>query len=259
MELERKPGERRRNGAATEGPEGRGAEGSRLSSRQQKTRAELMACAMRLVGSGRLPSVAEVALGAGVSRATAYRYFPTRSKLISAVVEESLGPVRRASSDDPDGLARIRALFDQTFPRFRDFEPQLRAALQLALEHQALERAGLLEEEPFRRGHRRRILAESAAPLQPQLGARRFDRLLKAMSLVYGIESYVVLKDIWGCGDAEIARVARWACDALVDAALREAAAGRATDPARKLTPPAPPPPTRAPRSTGKASRSRAR
>ena len=223
----------------------------RLSSRQQRTRAELMACAMKLVGSGRLPSVAEVAIGAGVSRATAYRYFPSRSKLISAVVEESLGPVRQASSADPDGLARIRALFDQTFPRFRDFEPQLRAALQLALEHQALERAGLLEEEPFRRGHRRRILAESAAPLKAVLGARRFDRLLKAMSLVYGIESYIVLKDIWGCGDAEIARVARWTCDALVASALREVEAGPA------LSPRARPPATPAPPTSGAARRSR--
>src|SRR5690606_7597149 len=215
----------------------------RLSSRQLRTRETLLKCAMRLVGSGRLPSVAEVAIGAGVSRATAYRYFPTRGKLISAVVEESLGPVRQAASDDPDGLARIRTLFDQTFPRFRNFEPQLRAALQLALEHQALEHAGLLEEEPFRRGHRRRILAETAAPLERVLGARRFDRLLKAISLVYGIESYVVLKDIWGCGDAEIARVARWTADALVAAALREVGEPAAAAISPRARPPATPSP----------------
>jgi AcrR family transcriptional regulator len=184
--------------------------------------------AMRLVGSGSLPSVTDLATLAGVSRATAYRYFPSRSKLISAVVEESLGPVRRFSPSSNDGLARVRELFDSTFPRFREFEPQLRAALQLALEHQAMERAGLLEEEPFRRGHRRRILSEAAAPLRPLLGPRRFDQLLKTMSLVYGIESYIVLKDIWGCDDREIARLARWMIGALVDTALREAgAAGR--------------------------------
>ena len=41
----------------------------------------------------------------------------------------------------------------------------MRAALQLALEHESLERAGLLEEEVFRRGHRRGILRRAAAPL----------------------------------------------------------------------------------------------
>lgn len=221
--------------------------------RRLRTRRLLMDGAMLLVGSGRLPSVAEVALRAGVSRATAYRYFPTRSKLISAVVEESLGPVRRFSPSSTDGLERVRELFDNTFPRFREFEPQLRAALQLALEHQAMERAGLLEEEPFRRGHRRQILAEAAGPLKPALGARRFDQLLKAMSLVYGIESYVVLKDIWGCDDSEISRLARWMIGALVETALREASAGK------RVSRRAPPPPTPAPRRSGTSSRTRAR
>jgi hypothetical protein len=58
-------------------------------------------------------------------------------------------------------------LFKSTFPRFKEFEPQLRAAAQLALEQWALERAGLLEEEPYRRGHRIRILEHAIAPLAP--------------------------------------------------------------------------------------------
>jgi AcrR family transcriptional regulator len=197
------------------------------SSRKLRTQAVLLESAMRLVGSGSLPSVADVAALAGVSRATAYRYFPSRSKLISAVVDESLGPVRQFDSGSEDGLERVRQLFETTFPRFREFEPQLRAALQLALEHQAMQRAGLLDEEPFRRGHRRRILAQAAAPLKATLGARGFDRLLKSLSLVYGIESYVVLKDIWDCDEREISRVASWMVEALVDAALRQAPPSR--------------------------------
>ena len=62
---------------------------------------------------GDSPSVAEVAARAGVSRATAYRYFRSRSKLINAVVEDSLGPVLgRVASTNPDGRERIRELFD---------------------------------------------------------------------------------------------------------------------------------------------------
>jgi AcrR family transcriptional regulator len=174
---------------------------------------------------GDTPSVAEVAARAGVSRATAYRYFPSRSKLINAVVEDSLGPVlRRVASTNPDGRERIRELFAQTFPRFKEYEPQFRAALQLSLEHMALERAGKLVEEPYRRGHRIRILTQAAAPLRRQLGKRRFDQLVRALSLVYGIEAYVVLRDIWGSSDREIASIARWVADALVGTAMREAA-----------------------------------
>src|SRR4030095_4422105 len=98
----------------------------------------------------------------------------------------------------------------------------MRAALQLALEHEALERAGLLEEEVFRRGHRRDILRRAAAPLEGALGRAKFERLLKALSVIYGIEIYVVLKDIWGASDREVEALARWILDAIVAAALKD-------------------------------------
>ena len=49
---------------------------------------------------------------------------------------------------------------------------------------------------------------------------------MKALSLIYGIEIYVVMKDIWGAPDREIEALARWMLDAIVSAALRDAAAG---------------------------------
>ena len=177
---------------------------------------------MNLVRRGRIPSVAEVAQSACVSRATAYRYFPSRSKLVTAVVEESLGPVRRYEPQATDGLQRMRELFDKTFPRFKEFEPHLRAALQLSLEHQSLERVGLLEEEPYRRGHRREILGRALAPLKAELGVKAYDRLIKSLSVIYGIEPYVILKDIWGSNDREVESIARWMVDALIESALRQ-------------------------------------
>jgi AcrR family transcriptional regulator len=178
--------------------------------------------AMALIGSGRVPSVAEVAVRSGVSRATAYRYFPSRGKLISAVIGAGLAPVRGTRTVASDGRVALRELFEKTFPLFHRNERQMRAALQLALEHEALERAGLLEEEPFRRGHRRDILRRAAAPLRERAGKAGFERLLKALSVIYGIEIYVVLKDIWGARDREVEAIARWMLEALVDAALRE-------------------------------------
>ena len=189
----------------------------------------LLDTAMELIRQdGHIPSVAEVAVRSKVSRATAYRYFPSRSALITAVIDTSLGPVRMLASDNPDGRARVRELFVQTFPRFKEFEPQLRAAAQLSLEQWALERAGLLEEEPYRRGHRVRILEHALEPLAPQLTPAIRDRLHRALSVVYGIEPYVILKDIWGLPDREVERTALWMADALIDVALRESAAASA-------------------------------
>jgi AcrR family transcriptional regulator len=187
-----------------------------------RTFKRLLAEAVTLVRRGRIPSVAEVAQSAGVSRATAYRYFPSRSKLVSAVIAEALAPVQRAVPQAGDPKERLHQLLDRTYSRFAEYEPHMRAALQLALEHQSLEAAGLLEEEPFRRGQRTEILATTMAPLKSKLKPAAYQRLLKALAVVYGIEPMVILKDICGASDRETEAVVRWMMDALVDAALRE-------------------------------------
>jgi AcrR family transcriptional regulator len=179
--------------------------------------------AVALVRRGRIPSVAEVAQSAGVSRATAYRYFPSRSQLVSAVIAEALAPVRRAVPQQGDSKQRLHELLDRTYSRFKEYEPHMRAALQLALEHQSLEKAGLLEEEPFRRGQRTEILALTIDPLKKKLPKKTFQRLIQALAVVYGIEAMVILKDICGSSDRETEAVVRWMMDALVDAAVRKA------------------------------------
>ncbi len=197
----------------------------------------LLDTAMALIQTtGQVPSIAEVAERSKVSRATAYRYFPSRGALTSSVIETSLGPVRILSPDNLDGRERVRQLFTHTFPRFREFEPQLRAAAQLALEQSALERAGQLEEEPYRRGHRVRILEHAIEPLRLPLAVRQ--RLHRALSVIYGIEPIIILKDIWKLDDDEVQRIAFWMADSLIDAALRDAAAAAAAE--ENPPPPAP-------------------
>ena len=199
-----------------------------LSGPAVRTKELLLNAASELIRRlGHVPSIGEVAKAAGVSRATAYRYFPSRSKLIAAVVDSSLGPVRRFESQLESVDERLAELFGTTFVRFTEFEPQMRSALQLSLEHAALQAAGRLEEEPYRRGYRIDILRRTFAPLSRTMPARSVDRLCKAMSLLFGIEPYVILKDIWDCDNAEVGRIALWMANALLQEAEREAAAAR--------------------------------
>lgn len=181
---------------------------------------------MNAMLDGHVPSVAEVAVRAQVSRATAYRYFPTRSKLVTAIVHHTLQPIRSWRAEHQDGKSRVLEMFETNFPLMQAFEPQLRAAAQLSLEHWAQERAGLLEEEPYRRGHRKKILAYAVQPLKAKLAPRTVDRLQKALSIIFGIEPSVILKDIWGADDKEVIQVVRWMAEALTQAALAEHAKG---------------------------------
>jgi AcrR family transcriptional regulator len=185
-----------------------------------RTYAKLMDSAMRLVGRGYVPSIAELALEAAVSRATAYRCFPNRTRLIAAVVNHSLGNVRQFDTNERDGRTRVKELFESTFVRFAEYEPQLRAALQLALEHEAKASAGLLEEEQYHRGYRVAILDRLAKPLEAEIGKRKYKMLTQALTVVYGIEPYVVMRDILGLSTTEIEKTTFWMVDALIDKAL---------------------------------------
>ena len=183
----------------------------------------LLDTAMELIRkAGHVPSMGDLAQRSGVSRATVYRYFPSRSDLIAAVMDASLGPVRDFSSSQTDGPRRVREVFEKTFPRFQAFEPQMRAAVQLSLEQWAQIRAGTLEEEPYKRGHRVRILGNAITPMANTLQPAAQMRLHQALTVVYGIETYMILKDIWGLSDKAVEKVALWMADALVTAAINE-------------------------------------
>ena len=65
------------------------------------------------------------------------------------------------------------------------------------------------------------------APLKGRLSRPAFDRLVQALSLVFGTEAFIVLKDIWGLDGDAARRVAIWAANAIVRAASSEAAAAQ--------------------------------
>ncbi len=183
----------------------------------------MLETAIRLMQDGATPSVTEVAEAAGVSRATAYRYFPSQAALIDAVVDEGLGPILTWSTDSLDPARRVEDLFDAGLPRIESFEATFKAALKMSLEQWARNQAGTLGEEPrFRRGHRMGLLRDAISPLRESLPAAACERLAQALSLAFGVEAIIVLKDIWGLDGENTQAVVKWMASALVEAAIRE-------------------------------------
>ncbi|RUY09511.1 TetR/AcrR family transcriptional regulator, partial [Mesorhizobium sp. M7A.F.Ca.CA.004.12.1.1] len=157
------------------------------------------------------------------SRATAYRYFPSQSALVQAVVDEGLGPILTWQSTSADAERRVAELFDTAMPRIEAFEATFKAALKLSLDQWARRQAGTLGAEPaFTRGHRIDLLKDAIAPLKSRLPPRDFKRLAQALSLIFGVEVLIVLKDIWGLDSRRTRAVAQWAAGALVRAAVAE-------------------------------------
>jgi len=188
----------------------------------------MLETATRLMQGGVTPSVSEVAEAAGVSRATAYRYFPSQAALVHAVVDEALGPILTWKSASENAEERVSDLIEFSMPRIEEFEATFKAALRLSLEQWAQRQTGTFDDEPqFKRGHRVELLRQALAPLRTDLSNGQIDRLAQALSLIFGVEVLIVLKDIWGMDGKKAQAVARWAASALVRGAVAEAAMER--------------------------------
>jgi AcrR family transcriptional regulator len=190
-----------------------------------RTRRLMVETATRLMQDGAVPSVTDVAEAAQVSRATAYRYFPSQAALVHAVVDEALGPILEWKSPGGDAEAGVADLFETALPRIDAFEATFRAALKHALEQWAQRRAGTLgNEPPFKRGHRIDLLRAAIAPLGDTLPEAGLDRLAKALSLLFGIETLVIMKDIWDADAEEARALVQWMARILVRGAAADAA-----------------------------------
>lgn len=189
-----------------------------------RTRDLMVRTAVGLMQGGKTPSVSDAAGAAGVSRATAYRYFPTQSALIEAVVDHALGPILEWDNPSQDAEERVRDLLSSSSDRILEFEATFKAALGLSLDQWAQSRGDTKPNGPqFRRGHRIVLLQKALEPVRERLTEAQFGNLAKALSLTFGLEVVLVLKDIWRIDVGEMQDVAVWAARSLVRAALAEA------------------------------------
>ena len=98
----------------------------------------------------------------------------------------------------------------------------------VSLQQHAEASAGKAGNEPrLVRGHRVDILKRAIAPLAADLTPAQQDRVAQALSLVYGSEVFLVLKDIWQLELPEITDVVRWTAQAIIRQAQADAGANR--------------------------------
>ncbi|MDH4442818.1 MAG: TetR/AcrR family transcriptional regulator [Rhizobium sp.] len=174
---------------------------------KRRTRAELLRAARELTQRGLHPSVAEVADHAGISRATAYRYFSAPDEMIREAVLDAVATAIQIAPPDPDAgpeqvQAQLQHLVGQIFDMVTDNEPMFRALLA----------STVTGDSKVKRGARRiGWLTGALEPLRPRLAAADFNRLVYSLSLLTGIETLVVFKDICGLEAQEARETTLWA------------------------------------------------
>lgn len=191
---------------------------------RKRTYILLVSTALDLFEKGAMPSVSELALEAGVSRATAYRYFPTQSDLITATVNESLGPILTWRPQSEKTEERIDELLTYAFPRMFEHEGVLRAALQASLQQWAQGRSAPqdVKNKQFERGNRKDILAMVTTPMKSEYPQEIVDKVIKAFSVIYGSEIFLVLKDIWKMDNKQVTELAQWMAKAIMNQAIAD-------------------------------------
>lgn len=187
-----------------------------------RTRKDLLQAAARLLNQGRSPSLEEIAAEALVSRATAYRYFPNvEALLVEAAVDVATPEPDALFRDDNsrDPVERVQRAEAAVHDVIVANEPLLRTMLAHAIQR------GIQPDEngnlPRRQNRRAPLIEAALAPARDLLKPSDLKLLSRALALVVGPESFVVMKDVLQLDDAEARKVKRWAIRALVEAARK--------------------------------------
>jgi AcrR family transcriptional regulator len=185
--------------------------------RQQKarTRSALVAATRAFLAGGRTPTVDEAAAAAGISRTTAYRYFPNQRTLLIAAHPE-IDEISLLPADPPQDPAARLDLVLREFTRVTvEWEPQLRTSLRLSLEADA-------ERTPLRQGRAIDWISDALTPLRRTHPALDVRRLAVAIRSATGIEALIWLTDVAGYSRAEATDLMRWSAQAMLAAALAD-------------------------------------
>ncbi|MGZ5178946.1 MAG: TetR/AcrR family transcriptional regulator [Ramlibacter sp.] len=198
------------------------------ANQKERTRAAVVAAATDMLRLGLQPTVAEAAERAKVSRATAYRYFPTQDALLVEVsqMNPAAEPVEQWLSGLPAGgnaSARLQGLLATFNPIVLEEAVSLRTGLRSYLDAWLEQHRRGVQPGGIREGRRMRWLHEVLAPLKGKLPPARLKRLQQALSLTLGVEAMVVLKDVCQASDREALNTLDWAAQALLRAALEDA------------------------------------
>lgn len=198
------------------------------SNQRRRTRKDLLAAAGRMLKAGRTPDMDAVAAEAMVSRATAYRYFPSiEALLVEAPLDGTIPEpddvfAGDASTDPAQRVDKAEAALHESVYRN---EAQLRMMLAASLERAAT--GSPADGIPIRQNRRAPLIEAALAPARDRFTKSAYDKLTAALAMIFGTESMIVFSDVLGV-DAKTARkVKSWAARALVDAALEESARRR--------------------------------
>lgn len=190
------------------------------SAQKSRTRNALLVAARRLLSDNATLTIPAVAKDAGISRATAYRYFSDPSVLASEagldVSTKSYEDIVRHCADTRERVLAVALFF---FDQAVEHEAEFRGFLSRWLDSWRLGGA------PTRGGRRIEMFRAALEEERGVIGDEACEQLVRALSVSTGTEAMIALLDVVGA-DRETARVTiAHMATALISGALGDAQA----------------------------------
>ena len=206
------------------------------ANQKARTRAAIIAAAQELQRQGTEPTVEQAAEQARVSRATAYRYFPTKEALLvelSDMVPDAAHVDALLANPAADDIeARLLLLIDTFDGIVLAEEEHFRTFTRVAMDTWLRSHRNGDDAPVVREGRRMRWLETVLAPLD-ELPPERKRLLQAALALTLGAEAIITMKDVCRLDNDETLAVLRWSATALLRAALQDAPGSDPDQPSR--------------------------
>lgn len=189
---------------------------------KQKTRQAILDAAVRLMATRKAPTIEDIAAEAGVSRATAYRYFPKNDYLLAeaALYIGVPGPDEAlAGVEGQDTLTRLLQADKIFHDLFTHNESMMRVMLA---EGHRLRADNPADATPIRQNRRLPMIEQAIKGGDARLSDEAAQKLAQALSMIIGPEGIVASQDVLGLSGEEALALKRWIIQALLDAAVSQ-------------------------------------
>jgi AcrR family transcriptional regulator len=192
------------------------------SAQKLRTRRALLEAARMLLLRDEPLTVAAAADMAGISKATAYRYFDTPQTLaMEAMLDVNFESASEVVGSEENVRERVRRVARYLHAATAANETSFRLFLAKALE------TSVRADAPQLRGARRVPMYELALePARAGLGETAFLTLVQSLSAATGLEAFIALKDVCRLELDQAEAVLLTTVDALLDAFLKEGGQG---------------------------------
>jgi AcrR family transcriptional regulator len=175
----------------------------------------MVAAARELMSEGLMPTVEQAAARAGVSRATAYRYFLNQRELAAAAFPLMDRPTLLPRDASDDVTERVTLVAQSIMQGIVENEMALRAQLRMSLQDTAHR-----PDTPLRKGRRIHWFEEALAPLRGQMQPADLRRLTLGLAAFVSLEVLIWLVDLGGLSREEAVAQIVWTAQQILRSAV---------------------------------------